>query len=79
MRNVKMSFIFISEVIRVNPNLKLNEILNQVLLKDNKRGNWYLKLGSSAITSLLVYYNYVPMLISFKIVFALEYFHLNQL
>ena len=34
MRNPNMNFILLSEVIRIKPMLKLNEILNQALLKD---------------------------------------------
>ena len=34
MRNPNMNFILVFEVIRIKPTLKLNEILNQALLKD---------------------------------------------
>ena len=36
MRNPNMNFILLSEVIRIKPMLKLNEILNQILLKEEK-------------------------------------------
>ena len=42
MRNPSMNFIFIFKHMRSKPMLKLNEILNQIVLKDNKGGNKYL-------------------------------------
>ena len=36
MRNPNMNFILFSEVIRSKPMLKVNEIFNQALLKDEK-------------------------------------------
>ena len=50
-----MNFILLSEIIWVKPMLKLNEIFNQVLLKDKieEIGN---RSGSTDYNSLLVYY-----------------------
>ena len=39
MTNPKIHFTFISEVIRSKPRLKPQLTLNQILLKDNRRGN----------------------------------------
>ena len=52
MRNPNMNFILLSEVIRKKPMLKLNEILNQTLLKDKIE-----KIGihSPARPSILLY------------------------
>ena len=49
-----MSFILISEVIRSYPRLKLNEILSQVLLKDNKRGI-YSRTGPTITLHVLLF------------------------
>ena len=62
MRNPEMNFIFIFEVIRRKPSLKLNEILNQVSeigIYSRTRTN---------ITSLLVFISFFNKVISMQIV-----------
>ena len=52
MRNPNINFILLSEVIRIKPILKLNEILNQALLKDKIEE---IGIQSRALPTILLY------------------------